>query len=295
MQELLTTVPSEFVAARNAAVKALRAAGARDEAAALGALRRIHAAEWALNVVALADPDVVADFAAAAETVLEAQETAMAGKPASDLREGLRAAREQTTRLAAAAHAELQRRGLGGAGTGEADVATRLTRMATNRAALGLLVRGLLGAEDPGIVDPFATGAPSTSPARSTEPASGRSAARATAKASQQSPAFATSEPPVAIDLAAERARRRAAGDAERNLVTARTDLVAAERALAKAEATVAKTSRRVADAEATLAAAKESLDAAAVDRDEAARRFAEASQVASDAERAVESLRRDR
>ena len=53
--------PAEFVAARNALAKKLKADGHRDEAAAVAALRRPTVPDWALNSVALQEPDVVAD------------------------------------------------------------------------------------------------------------------------------------------------------------------------------------------------------------------------------------------
>src|SRR4051812_41791529 len=48
--------PDEFVAARNAAAKAWKQAGRKDEAAALGALRKPSVVEGALNRTAHRDP-----------------------------------------------------------------------------------------------------------------------------------------------------------------------------------------------------------------------------------------------
>src|SRR4051794_33762768 len=51
VDSLLTVPPDEFVAARNALAKSLRAAGRKQEAAAVAALRRPTAVDWALNMV----------------------------------------------------------------------------------------------------------------------------------------------------------------------------------------------------------------------------------------------------
>ncbi len=77
VDELFTMAPAEFVAARNALAKALKADGHRDEAAAVAALRRPTVPDWALNSVALQDPDVVADAVDAAEHLRSVQAAAL--------------------------------------------------------------------------------------------------------------------------------------------------------------------------------------------------------------------------
>ena len=59
LRGLYATVPTEFVAARNALVKELRRAKERDEAALVAALRRPDWTDWALNVVAAEHADAV--------------------------------------------------------------------------------------------------------------------------------------------------------------------------------------------------------------------------------------------
>ena len=87
--------PAEFVTARNALAKALKADGHRDEAAAVAALRRPTVPDWALNSVALQEPDVVADAVDAAEHLRSVQAAAL-GDPsaAPDLREAMAQARQ---------------------------------------------------------------------------------------------------------------------------------------------------------------------------------------------------------
>ena len=64
--DLFTVRPEEFVAARNAVVKALKAAGEREEAAKVATLRRPSAVDWALNCVALEHADTLDQFLDAA-------------------------------------------------------------------------------------------------------------------------------------------------------------------------------------------------------------------------------------
>jgi hypothetical protein len=73
VDELFTVPPREFVAARTSLVKALRAAGRRDEASAVGALRRPPPSVWALNQLARQRPDEVADLLDAGAELSAAQ------------------------------------------------------------------------------------------------------------------------------------------------------------------------------------------------------------------------------
>jgi hypothetical protein len=272
LHDLLAIVPSEFVAARNARAKALKAAGDKDAAAALAALRRIHVVEWAMNVVAADDSGVVGDFADAAASVLVAQEAAMSGTGGGDLRAAMRTMRDRAADVVAAVREVLAANDFGGAGTSVAEVSARLSSIAANVTALELLRRGLLGADDPGLVDPFTAGGTAPAPER---PAP--AGAKRPASARRPRGASPPSEAPATVDLAAERARRRGATDATRVLEAANSDAELARRALERATKALAKAQRRVADAEGALAAAREALDAAVQDHEEAAARDAEA------------------
>jgi len=283
IQELLRTPPPAFVAARNEVVRRLKAEGDRDGAATVGRLRRIGVDDWALDVAAHRDPGAAADFASAAGAMLDAQEAAMAGRGGGDLRGALRAVREATSVLVGVARQAAVAGGFNGTGSSEIELATRVAELAANRRAVALLQHGLLGAEDPGVVDPFAidvdAAAPS-SPIAPVLPVSPVAAERTT-------PALPSLEPPPAppIDLAAERARRRARTDWQRKAKEAEALLSVAERAVAKAEAVAVRTARRRTELAEHLATAT-----AAAEDAEGALAAAEAERVA--AQRRVDSAR---
>src|SRR4051794_14104075 len=71
--------PEDFVAARDALAKSLRAQRDRAGATFVKSLRRPSPAAWALNQLHTAAPDVLADWSAAAGAVQAAQRRAMAG------------------------------------------------------------------------------------------------------------------------------------------------------------------------------------------------------------------------
>ena len=87
VDELYAVTPEEFVAARNALAKELKAAGAKEDAAAVAKLRRPSVTAWALNKVARTDADLVAAALDAGERLRVASDDAVAGRP-----EGLREA-----------------------------------------------------------------------------------------------------------------------------------------------------------------------------------------------------------
>ena len=87
--ELFGVRPEEFVAARGAAVKRLRAAKARDAAAEVAGWRRPSVADWALNLAAREAESPVAAFLEAAAAARDAQAAALAGR---EVPGGLRAA-----------------------------------------------------------------------------------------------------------------------------------------------------------------------------------------------------------
>src|SRR5690554_2729969 len=103
--------PGEFVAARDALVRDLRAGGDRATAAAVKALRRPTVAAWALNQVARAEPDVVTTVLEAAEALRHAQRRVLSGLRDTDLRGAGTAHRQATDQLVAAAVAVAARHG----------------------------------------------------------------------------------------------------------------------------------------------------------------------------------------
>ena len=111
VRELLATPPAEFVAARNRAVKQLRADGRKDAAELVKSLRRLGLPDWAFNVVAGEHGDDVARFVAAADEVRRAQAAAIEGRDGPDVRTTLRELRERTTQLVARARDVVGRAG----------------------------------------------------------------------------------------------------------------------------------------------------------------------------------------
>lgn len=85
----------EFVAERNARVKRLRAEGHRDEAAALGRVRKPTIAAWAVNQLPRRHPDEVDALLEAGTALRTAQHRAASGRGAEGLRDA-------TTRVRAA-------------------------------------------------------------------------------------------------------------------------------------------------------------------------------------------------
>lgn len=130
---------SEFIAARDARAKELRAAGNKDEAAEVKQARKPSLAAWALNQAARRHPEEVDGLLEAAETLADAQRAALSGD-AGDLREAGRMLSREVDRVAGRA-----------AGFLESASAVQRERMAaTLRAAAGdpagadLLRRGVL-------------------------------------------------------------------------------------------------------------------------------------------------------
>ena len=259
VDELFTMAPAEFVPARNALAKALKADGHRDEAAAVAALRRPTVPDWALNSVALQDPDVVADAVDAAEHLRSVQAAAL-GDPsaAPDLREAMAQARQASGALRKAAEDVLRR-----AGRPAGDMSALTSRLNETMVHPGLLSQlhaGRLGTAAVDALDPFsgAPAAPSTSagPARS-----GRAAARPprAPAAPTARKAAAPKPPPPKVERVDERAERQARRAAE---LLERRRAQAAER-LARADAVVDEAKAAVHDAEAEVKAAAAALERA--------------------------------
>ncbi len=67
LDTLYASPPSEFVSARNALVKTLEAAGRKDDAARVKALKKPNAAAWGVNHLALSAPRVLAALVASGD------------------------------------------------------------------------------------------------------------------------------------------------------------------------------------------------------------------------------------
>ncbi len=269
LRGLYATVPTEFVAARNALVKELRRAKERDEAALVAALRRPDWTDWALNVVAAEHADAVEKFATAAGDVRDAQAAAIEGRGGLDVRAALRALRERTTDVSRKAAAVLEHVGRA---PGTAEVTARLSEIAGHATTTDQLRMGVLGSGEPDASDPFGGLEPADQPsprrdAPAKRAASGKRAAAPASRKADQSP---RSEPtPSAADRQrakrdrdrAEQARKAAA----RELAGADAELEKATDAVAGAQAKLADAERRQADAtQRRLAAAEKLADAEA-------------------------------
>ena len=260
VDELFTMAPAEFVPARNALAKALKADGHRDEAAAVAALRRPTVPDWALNSVALQDPDVVADAVDAAEHLRSVQAAAL-GDPsaAPDLREAMAQARQASGALRKAAEDVLRR-----AGRPAGDMSALTSRLNETMVHPGLLSQlhaGRLGTAPVDALDPFsgAPAAPSTSAgAGAVRPGRGPTAAPCPRRPDPRKTA-APKPPPPKVERVDERAERQARRAAE---LLERRRAQAAER-LAQADAVVDEAKAAVHDAEAEVKAAAAALERA--------------------------------
>jgi hypothetical protein len=269
LRPLFATPPPEFVTARNALAKQLRADKQRDTAALVAKLRRPGWVDWALNAAAADEPDLVGDFADAAEVLREAQAASIEGRDGPDLRGALRAQRDATTALGRRAGSALR-----GAGRppDTADVVARLGEVAAQAEAVDQLRLGVLGSAEPGDDDLFGGLVPAT-PARKAATAPRQQKAQPRRKAAPEADADAA----AAREAAAAAARAEAeARDAERAaererleeaLATAEREREQAAAAVEVAEAALADARAALKDAQATVKTATTALRRATRDR----------------------------
>ena len=262
--DLSTVPPDEFVAARNALVKQLKADGQREQAAEVAKLRRPAPADWALNVVAHDQPEVVEAFLHAAEAGRAAQAAAVEGRAGEDLRGAVGELRAATARLAQAAGKVLSK-----AGKAAGAVPGRVGEVASSSVLGEQLARRRLGfGEDD--VDTDALFAGLELPATPAEkPARASSKGKASKGSASKANAATTTD--ARREREAERARRAERREREK-------ELAAAERVQAAAQAAADRASARLATAEAEVAKAQAALD--------------DAEQRLADAERAVTETR---
>lgn len=112
MEELFRLPPSEFTAARDTLAKRLKAEGDKEAAAAVKALRRPTVAAWAVNQVALEQPELVEAVVAAGAALGAAQEELLAGGGRDALRSATAARRDavaEATKAAVGLAGEAQR------------------------------------------------------------------------------------------------------------------------------------------------------------------------------------------
>ena len=256
----------EFTPARDALAKELKAAGRKDDAADVKALRKPSVAAWALNRTARDHGEAIAGLRSAGADVRAAQREAMSGD-AGRLREAGRALADEVDRVAGLAADALRAAGRPASAAQQEKLVATLRTAAVDDDAGDLLARGVL-ADDleatgfsllgSGSGDLSAgVGTLPGAPRAPRKPKPSKEALDAVEAARRE-----VSRCDAEADLAATRARRRAeraeaaahrAVEAQREADEARA---AAEDAAGEAEAA----RRRAADAADQLAAAEAAL-----------------------------------
>jgi len=277
LSRLYTVPPEEFVAARNAAVKELRAAKDRESAAVVAKLRRPSVADWALNTVAVEQPDALAAVLEAASQMRQAQEAAVEGREGPDVRSAVRDLREHSRRVLTLAEEAIA--GLGRPiGPQVASLTARLAEVAANEAAAEQLRAGHLGSADVDAIDPFAGLTPAAR--RPRQPRRQQAAPRHRPSERPSRPAAPAAAPDDAVQ------RRRL----ERAAAAARKDQGRARSALVRAEERVVAADKAAAAARSALDKAGERLAAAQEDQRRAAEAAVQADARLEDAEAALGS-----
>ena len=245
----------EFTPARDALAKELKAAGRKDDAADVKALRKPSVAAWALNRTARDHGEAIAGLRSAGADVRAAQREAMSGD-AGRLREAGRALADEVDRVAGLAADALRAAGRPASAAQQEKLVATLRTAAVDDDAGDLLARGVLAddLEATGF-SLLGSGSGDLSAGVGTLPGAPRAPRK-------PKPSKEVSRCDAEADLAATRARRRAeraeaaahrAVEAQREADEARA---AAEDAAGEAEAA----RRRAADAADQLAAAEAAL-----------------------------------
>jgi hypothetical protein len=254
--ELYGLDPSEFVAARTALVRELKAAKRKDEAAAVAKLTRPRMGEYTLNRVARDQPDVVKAFAAAVVAATSAQSSAIGSGDGAALRATSADLRTATAALVDAAGRQLRRDDRDG--PAQRDEVLSAVRSLTNQQGAATLVAGVVGSGvEPPEADLFA-GAPEPREVPKREKAAKRApAAKPAPKPAAKAMAKAATKPagPTKAELAAQRRHQV-------QLERATTALNRAEREVNNAKRALAAATTRLADAEAARDQAQTELDA---------------------------------
>jgi hypothetical protein len=250
-----------FVGERDALAKELRAAGRRDEAAAIKALKKPSVAAWAVNQALRTQTKAARELWKAGDALAAAQDAVLSGKGSgADLRAATERERAAVEPLVDAARGLLTTSGgdlsdatiervrqtlHAGAIDPEAREEVAAGRAVRERAPQGLFGGGV------------AVAAPEPR-ARKAAPAKGDAAAKRGATATKRGAA------PAKRDAAAEKREREAAAKREREeAARERKEAAARERERKAAEQRVAKAERALATAEARSADAAARLEAA--------------------------------
>ena len=264
----------QFVATRDQLARRLRAAGDRDTARQVAALRRPPVSAWVANQLASAAPNAVAELLEAGAALRQAQQDALAGQPgaARQLRTATAHLRAAITRLGARAETLLVRAGHAASDATLARLAATLQAAATgDEATRAALAQGRL----PGDLDPAGFGLDLVP--GPTEPA---------APAETQVAAAAPVAPPDRADARRERARAAARRALEQTRAAAERAQAALEQAQGQAASRQQAAHEAHQRAEQLAAAAQDLADqaAAAATAAEKARRAARAADRDADA-----------
>jgi len=260
--QLLATPPDEFVSARNALAKQLKADGRRDEAAEVGSMRRQSWVDWALNVAAAEHAGDVERFAQAAELMRAAQRGAVTGRGGVDLRTAMTGLRDRTGQLARRVNGVLTDHGRGAA---LPEITERLAEVATSDAATEQLRAGLL------LGDVGDAGALTFGDVETTKPpAKKRQVPGSKPRPAPREPDTTLERRRIERELkTADRVSQAARRDADRAATAVRhaeTALDAATDTLNQAQASLDRTQRRLERDEADSAAASDKAEAAAAE-----------------------------
>jgi hypothetical protein len=142
-EELYALDPGDFVTARNELVKRLKKAGDKQLAAEVAKLRRPSPAAWAVNQLARRHRNDLEDLVGKGEELRAAQDRALAGAEAGDLRQAGRARRNAVARLVELAEGILGDRGSAYSG----EVAGTLEAASLDAEAAAAVLGGRLTAE----------------------------------------------------------------------------------------------------------------------------------------------------
>src|SRR5215211_6874280 len=155
--ELFGLAPEEFVAARDELARRLRREGDPEAAGRVKALRRPPLSAWAVNQLARGKEPSLDRLLAAGERLRAAQQAALAGGDAAELRSAAKAEREAVAGLVAAALDRLRQAGHPATDATRGRVAATLHAAAASPEAADLVRHGRLTAD----LDPSGFGAAS--------------------------------------------------------------------------------------------------------------------------------------
>lgn len=273
VEALYTAPPKEFTATRARVVQELKAAGRTDEARALAKMKRPPASVWAVNQLARAAPDAVAELLELGAGLRSAEKQLLKGGQASgnagEYLADARTARQKVAALARRAEALLAEAGHKATAPLARKISHTLQAAAVadddTRAALeaGTLTQDLTPASSFGGGDLSSALSASVATAKQTHPkkpeqrAAERAPERKLQRAQETKRAKADEKRAQAIELR-ERRREQAAARKQAAALGRAADL--ADREVAARKRDVDKAREAVEDAEAELRAAKDAL-----------------------------------